>query len=56
MVWFTFHKSGKIVDFWSGNTSENSWKKFEVFLGLAATENHARFSFGIATYIQPLEI
>jgi hypothetical protein len=31
----------KIVDFWSGNTLGNSWKKFEVFSGTAAAENHA---------------
>jgi hypothetical protein len=41
-VWFTSCNGHKIVGFWSENTSRNSWKKFEVFSGMAAAENHAR--------------
>jgi hypothetical protein len=41
MVRFTSCNSGKIVCFWSGNTFGNSGKKFGMFSGMAAAENHA---------------
>jgi hypothetical protein len=40
MVQFTSRKGGKIVSFWGENTSRNSRKKFGLFSGMAAAENH----------------
>jgi hypothetical protein len=41
ILWFTSRNGNKIVGFWHGNTSGNSWMMFEVFSGMATTENHA---------------
>jgi hypothetical protein len=41
IVWYTSCNSDNNIGFWSRNTSGNSWKKFDVFSGMAAAENRA---------------